>query len=87
MKHFPWRECGWAVLFLLVLAGLYFGAYFAMMRPIVSVSHSERGVSGRVPFYNRPWMPHTMAEWASTIFAPMHAIDRALRPDFWAESR
>lgn len=90
MKHLPWRECGWALLFLLALAGLYMGAYYATITPrprLVSKRYGIGVIGGKtfpvcVPGYH--FLPEA---WVSPVFAPMHNLDRQLRPETWSRER
>ena len=75
MHHFPLRECGYAVGFIVLLAGLYVGAYYAMVERV-----------SLKPFSSSPcFASYRMSGvWAMQFFNPMHEIDRLLfRPDFW----
>jgi hypothetical protein len=64
----------------LTLLGLYVGAYYATVRAIrwpgfISSTYHPGGVS----LAYRP-IPGINSRW---LFAPVHAIDRKLRPDVW----
>jgi len=74
---------GVAIGVLVVLVGLYVGAYYAMVTP-------EVGDSSVVPVYFIPgeWdldMATGMRIhlWCRPFFSPMHAIDRRIRPRVW----
>ena len=69
MKHLPLRECGYAIVVVVVLLALY-GAYLAMVQ-------RSRHLWNSRPIYRFG------DEQARCFFAPAHEIDRRLRPDFW----
>lgn len=78
MKHLPIRECGWAALVLVVLAGLYVGGYYANVVRVELLLGSRSGHSVvNVRVYR------VGGTWAEAFFAPMHAIDRQIRPAYW----
>lgn len=86
MKSLPWRECGWSVLFVVLLIGLYGGTYWIML---TTNSRDQRldietwdDGCGRlivVPDYRFG------GEWSETVFTPAHMVDRAIRPTFWVD--
>ena len=72
MKHLPLRECVCAIIAVVVLLGLYGGAYLAMMQ------RTEFGwFSGLTYRFG--------GEHARWFFAPAHDLDRRLRPDLWRD--
>jgi hypothetical protein len=81
LRHLPWRECVYAVGVLTLLLALYVGAYYATVEPFdysafISSRHPPpRGTP--IPIYSFG------GESAKTFFAPMHQVDRMLRPDVW----
>jgi len=84
IKHLPLRECGYAIGFVVLLVALYVGGYYAMVERIVTltsvtpggvrVSRLEKTVTVGYRFES---------ELLHRIFAPMHALDRRLRPEWW----
>jgi hypothetical protein len=64
----PWKELGYAVGFVVVLASLYAGSYYWLIERVV--------VPGRIDgkYSNDAFVP---------VFYPMHLLDRRIRPDFW----
>src|SRR5262245_7070258 len=70
MKHLPLRECGLAVLLLLVLIGFYVGGYYLLMTRVGYFLPDMSTEAGAVRF-------------GGEIFAPMHWIDVRLRPGRW----
>jgi hypothetical protein len=82
MRHFPLRELGYAIGFIVVLTALYVGAYYAMVEKwiesdIVLDGHGldpERKVVVNYRFGG---------DWAGSLFSPMHALDQKLRPEWW----
>ena len=85
------RDRGWLVLIclalgtLLALLGLYAGAYYALVQP----TSVELGVatSGTNTVYEEFVVPiYSDDLWidGNRVFAPVHAIDRWLRPTTWA---
>lgn len=59
-----------------VLIGMYVGAYYWKVDASLRVSSSA--VGWRLSPYYGPWH-----DWLSPLFAPMHWLDRRMRPDFW----
>jgi hypothetical protein len=76
MRHFPIRELGYAIGFVVLLAALYVGSYFLAVTPTTFASPDGGGVSIRM----KPAYP---AEWMEPVFAPIYEIDRKLRPEAW----
>jgi hypothetical protein len=94
-RFFPWRECGWAVVFLLLLAGLYVGSYYVILDEWESErcrlsAILSRTVGGQLPLHPSP-LPEPRLEaryrfggdWVALFFAPMHGLDRIVRPGYW----
>jgi hypothetical protein len=81
LRHFPWRECGYAVGALTLLLALYAGAYYAMVDPfdrVAMISSTYPPPRGRpIPFYSFG------GDAAKAFFAPIHQVDRLLRPQVW----
>lgn len=87
------KSTGAIVLAVLLLAG-YVGTYYATVRTVLTVpspslppTWSSLSVSYRILIEVSPsyvgfpgWLPPHVA---GSIFAPMHAIDRRIRPGFW----
>jgi hypothetical protein len=87
MRHFPLRECGYAVGFVVVLAALYVGSYFALVdrksnRTMLIADLIDLDVDDL-----RQLEPRYPAVWLQGFFGPIHKIDRKLRPDFWSDMR
>jgi hypothetical protein len=83
MRHFPWRECSYALGFLVLLATLYVGAYYAMVERMIGFGGiTSRGT--RVSTRERTIFVGYRIESVPLdgIFAPMHALDRRLRPEW-----
>jgi hypothetical protein len=72
MRHFPLREIGYAIGFVVLMAALYVGAYYGM----VTKEQFGRGRNFVVDY-------RIGGEWAESFFAPMHQIDREIRPATW----
>jgi hypothetical protein len=72
MKHLPLRECGAAIAVVVALLGAYGGAYWATIDGV----EIQRGVAK----YRLP------REFAESLFAPAHELDRQLRVDYWKEN-
>lgn len=83
MKNVPWRETGWAVAFVVLLIGMYAGAYLALVKrdlgvmPMSSSPLVELGEVEAVPRY-------VGGDVFACLFAPAHAVDRQLRPFYWS---
>lgn len=77
MKHY-----GSAVLVLLVLAGLYAGAYYATVEKFDSGGVVYGGLCSTWIIQPQPeyTLGGELAEW---FFKPMHRVDCRLRPEFW----
>jgi hypothetical protein len=73
MRHLPLRELGYAIGFVVVLAALYVGAYYAMVRRAPRFGEAVEVVA----IYS------FSADWPTAFFLPIHQIDRRLRPDYW----
>ena len=65
---------------LLVLLGGYVGAYYGLMKPdSVSVV-----LDARFHISMRPvTVPVYSASWLHSFFAPIHRLDRRIRPHMW----
>jgi hypothetical protein len=85
MRHFPLRECGFLVGFIVVLAVLYVSAYFALVGQKVAFNRNliVEVLTGKDFRDVEPAYP---ADWLEPVFDPIHSIDRRLRPDFWADN-
>ena len=83
MRNFPFLKCIYVVVF---LAAIYIGSYYAMVEkweirsPIAQVAQAFAGDEATLPEYR------LRQEWVYSLYAPMHAIDRKLRPGFWSLS-
>ena len=73
MRHFPLRELGYAIGFIVLLAALYVGSYYAMARRV-----TDEGCWVRYAFLD---------DWALSLFSPIHTVDRQIRPEFWEDER
>jgi hypothetical protein len=69
-----------AVVVLMVL-GIYVGAYYAAVRPYVP----RPGIRTSVvfPVYDFPIGPKRPDQWLGMAFAPFHWLDRRIRPHVW----
>ena len=65
-----------AALLLISPVGLYVGAYYALVRAAAMNGSSMRA-------HVSPGYPHCTLIDCDWLFAPMHAIDRRLRPNYW----
>jgi hypothetical protein len=78
MRHFPVCELGYAIGFVVLLAALYFGAYYAMVGRVRIVSDDLKSVPlGAFPEYAH------FPEASTYFFGLAHEFDRLIRPDFW----
>lgn len=72
MRHFPLRELGYAIGFVLLLVAIYVGSYYAM---VVRVDWRMNTTC---------WVEYRFGgEWADRFFSPMHDLDRRFRPEWW----
>jgi hypothetical protein len=87
MKHFPLREMGYALGFVALLAAAYFGTYYALVERVGFNESNESNPFSRD--LDKAFEPSPRYGIESTalenLFAPAHALDRQLRPDFWSE--
>jgi hypothetical protein len=68
----PWKELGYAVGFVVFLAALYVGSYYATV---------EKGVW---MVNTTCWVEYRFGdEWAKWFFSPIHFLDGEIRPKFW----
>lgn len=73
MKNLPWRECGWAILVLLLLAVLYVGSYLALLGNGFQVHDNVV-----LPSF------HLVSEGpARSFFSLAFRCDKAIRPQRW----
>jgi hypothetical protein len=80
MRHFPLREFDYAIGFVVLLAALYAGAYYATVRPMLVGSHDEvngwnADVHAVYPFAQ---------ETSEAVFRPINLLDRGIRPEYWS---
>lgn len=77
--HIPWKEMGWALVFVVLLLVVYVGSYLALVK---------RGTplpgTGEVHALYRIGENWESGEVIQTIFRPMNQLDRRLRPDYWS---
>jgi hypothetical protein len=81
MRHFPLRECGYAVGFILITAAIYVAAYYAAVVRTPKWSRllmCER----QILFHPEPAHAEYPADILVGFFAPMHEVDRKIRPHF-----
>lgn len=72
-----WRDWAWVAPFVVAMMGLYIGAYYANVE---TCCVSENGGPVREV---RCLGGSLTSSWGRVIFAPIHMIDRAVRPDLW----
>jgi hypothetical protein len=80
MRNFPVRKYIYVVV---ILAAIYVGSYYAMVErwEIRSpIAQAFAGDEATFPEYR------LRKKWLYSLYAPMHAIDRKLRPGFWSLS-
>jgi hypothetical protein len=76
-----WKELGYAIVFVVLLAAMYVGAYYAMVqREEIDVLLRYRPPSIRAHVAYR-----FGGEAAHSMFSPMHEIDRYIRQDWWKD--
>lgn len=80
MRDATLRGIGYAAVFLVVLATMYVGSYFALVErgPNINYSPSYPPTQPSMPTYR--WIS---AGWVQSLFAPVHALDVRLRHDYW----
>jgi hypothetical protein len=84
MRHFPFRELGYVIGFLLLMATLYIGSYYATVQRYVydapAIFELPDG-SLAVGWFATP--KYCIGEESALFFRPMHQFDRLVRPGFW----
>jgi hypothetical protein len=78
MRHFPLRECGYALGVVVLLAAIYVGSYYATVQPKYF----------RMPPGDRACLVEYRLDdegWLKVFFAPMHDLDRQIRPEWWED--
>jgi hypothetical protein len=90
MRHFPLRELGYAIGFVVLLATLYVGTYYAMaqrgVEPEIDWAASQKKPGLGVVTTGKMLASVSYSfenEWVDVIFGPMHQMDRRLRPEYW----
>jgi hypothetical protein len=85
MRHFPLRELGYAFGFLLLLAALYVGAYYAMVVRDGSV-YAVRAVhsTGEITPFASVFPKYRWSdESAVAFFSLAFEVDQRIRSDYW----
>jgi hypothetical protein len=84
MRHFPLRECGYVIGCIVLLGAMYVGGYYGTIMRVATAEHYDGDdASWRL---GRPFMaPRYPADRLEAFFAPIHSLDRMLRPEFWNE--
>jgi hypothetical protein len=95
MRHFPLRECGYAIGGLVLLLALYVGAYFLTVSRIDRPDWAFEKLDPPDPriesiahqvFHGEadyPIAANNGSDVVRAFFRPIHEADRRLRPDFW----
>jgi hypothetical protein len=77
MRHFPWRECAYASVAIVLSLILYLGAYYSSVdRTYVSCGTFVKIAASVYPFAN---------ETLKKFFDPIHRLDCRLRPEYWQD--
>lgn len=76
MKHVPWKELGWAVAFVVLLAVIYCGSYLGMVERDGAIKNGRAVSIG--PYYR---LGHQSLK---PVFALAHSIDCLARPTYWS---
>ena len=90
MRNVTLRKCLYVMV---VLAAIYVGSYFAMVEkgeilinPAAAVAEAFRA-QAEANGARSPWPEYRLRqEWVYSVYAPIHEIDRKLRPGFWSPS-
>lgn len=77
MRHLPWKEIGWGICFLLLLFGLYVGAYFMLVEGGVQEDMAGQWIV--IPTYRFG------GKFSVVLFNPLYRMDRQLRTEYWSE--
>jgi hypothetical protein len=93
MRHFPLRELGYAIGIVVLLAALYVGAYYAMVSrgpylvPLTPLDFKGGRLFAKAGMLFDEEPEYSVGGvWSTAFFAPIHAIDRRIRPTFWRHS-
>jgi hypothetical protein len=76
MRMFPLRNLRYSICVTAFMAAFYVGAYYALVER-EQVGGELDVVPRSAVFYRCDW------QFLKALFAPMHAIDRELRPVWW----
>ena len=81
MRHFPWKELGYAAVAIVVLLVFYVGAYYALVEPrFVNAKILD---DGRIQLEMQPAYRGGDFLGDGDFFMLMTSIDKTLRPDAW----
>jgi hypothetical protein len=72
----PWKELGYAIGFVVLLAAIYVGAYYATVEPATLWL-------GPYPNQDKMAIPTYHLPNCESFFSPAHEMDKRLRPDVW----
>lgn len=83
MKHVPIREIGYALAFLVLLAAVYVGGYYAL---VIREDdwQIEFGELPRVVIMPPQAVYRLGGDSSKDFFSLLHEIDRRLRPSYWS---
>jgi hypothetical protein len=85
MRHFPLRELGYAIGFIVLLTALYVGAYYATVeRRLGRVIRGGKGSSDSQRIFIGAIYAKYPMDWLNPFFSPMYDLDLRMRPDFWS---
>jgi hypothetical protein len=83
MRHFPLRELGYAIGFIVLLAAIYVGSYYAMVIPS-DLDPAKLPLRGSISatFYASP-VYRFGGNTSAQFFGLANKLDRKLRPGQW----
>lgn len=74
----------WVAITLLILPILYFGAYYATVKPRDVFTPDMTAPEAWVPIGTYSKEPqYSIGDFVTPFFAPAHAVDQRLRPNAW----
>jgi len=85
VKHFPWRETGWAMGFVALFAALYVGSYYALVEKSDLSEQMwtwEKDGEEWLKLRNRPQYLGGY-DVAERFYSPVFELDSILRPGHW----
>jgi hypothetical protein len=84
MRHFPLKEIGYAIGFIVLLAAIYVGSYLAMVSKEIDIESTEMAVGQTELVINVNATYWFGGDWSVSFFRLVNDADRLIRPRYWA---